>query len=144
MNIPRGALAQSVFVDTSALYAMFDLSDQWHVNAASEFGRLVPLRTLFVTSNLVVAETHRLLLQRVGAQLAREWLPSLIAFNIVFATDLDHQLSLDLIHAQPTAARTYTDASAIAMMRRFSIQRAFSFDRHFEYAGIQRIPDLQR
>jgi predicted nucleic acid-binding protein len=131
----------AALVDTSAFYALVDPDDQWHQPALRTFSRLARERAPLVTSNLLVAETHRLVLQRFGRQLAQDWLASLEALNILFQTETEHTRTLDILRGD-SLPRSYVDASALAIMETHGIETAFSFDRHFEYQGMVRIPVL--
>lgn len=131
---------RSVFVDTSAFVALLDRADQWHAAAVKGFTQLEDERRSLVTSNLVVAETHRLLLQRLGTRVLGEWVASLDAINLLFESEQDHQGTLDLLASAHGFRLTYTDAAALVTMERVGIEMAFSFDQHFEYRGLTRFP----
>lgn len=63
-----------VLVDTSAVYALIDRNDTHHRRAASIL-RSLPRRGLPpLLTNFIVAECHALLLSRLGADPARDWL----------------------------------------------------------------------
>src|SRR3972149_3713641 len=58
--------SRRVFVDTSAYFALADLQDANHGLAVAVHERLVAGRWRLFTTNFVVAETHALLLSRLG------------------------------------------------------------------------------
>ena len=133
---------RSVFVDTSAFVALLDRADQWHTAAVKGFVQLEEERRSLVTSNLIVAETHRLLLQRLGTRVLTEWIASLDAINLLFESEREHRDTLDLLASAHGVRLTYTDASALVTMERVGIGMAFSFDQHFEYRGLTRFPPM--
>lgn len=63
-----------VLVGASAIYALIDKDDSYHSRAVAIL-RSLPRHGLspFLT-NFIVAESHALLLSRLGAQTARAWL----------------------------------------------------------------------
>ena len=67
---------QTVFVDTGAFYAALNRRDQNHTEAVELFNRAIAEQWKLVTSNFVIAETHALILTRLGRDLAASWLRS--------------------------------------------------------------------
>ena len=129
---------RSVFVDSSAWIAFFSASDGQHSNAHAAFARATRERRLLVTSSLVVAEVHRLVLYRADIRTARAVLGRLTSSRDV---RVDHPAPalhvsaigfLDRLADQPV---TYADAMSFAMMRALRCTIALTFDRHFEMAG---------
>jgi len=59
-----------VFVDTGGFYAALNREDQYHREAAVLFTRAVEEAWQLFTSNCVVAETHALILARLGRDIA--------------------------------------------------------------------------
>jgi len=55
-----------LFVDTSAYFALTDKRDENHEAAAHFIHQLIRERTELLTTNYIVAETHTLLLNRIG------------------------------------------------------------------------------
>src|SRR5690606_38709944 len=72
---PTASGAIPVFVDSGAWIALVSARDQHH-STDTLFRHTIAARNRIVTSNLVLAEVHRLLLHRVGIAAAR---PSLRA-----------------------------------------------------------------
>src|ERR1700752_5355415 len=62
---------RKVFVDSSAWTAFFSASDGRHEEADASFRRIYEERHPLVTTNLVLAETHQVLLRRAGIRPAR-------------------------------------------------------------------------
>lgn len=65
-------------VDTSAIYALIDRSDDWHGKAKDLLKTLSEQGGDVILTNFIVAETHTLILSRLGHELARGRLKNLI------------------------------------------------------------------
>ncbi|MCY4581627.1 MAG: PIN domain-containing protein [Chloroflexi bacterium] len=128
------------FVDTSAFYARLDRSDQWHQRAVLGFLELARRNAILVTSNLVVAETHNLAWQRLGFQVARDWLALLADFNVRFQTSEEHQRTEQVLRSPIGPHLSYVDAASIVVMEAVSLSTIFSFDSDFALAGFSLYP----
>lgn len=131
---------RAVFVDSGAWIALVSTRDRHHREADALFRRAIAARNRIVTSNLVLAEVHRLLLHRVGIAAARTFLaraeasPSL---EILHANADHHTTALDSLDRFPDQAFTYADAVSFAIMGSLGCRRAIAFDHHFERAGFE-------
>ena len=65
------AAAGRLFVDSSGWIALVSARDRHHAEAHERFEAAAAQRRRLITTNLVLAETHRLLLFRAGPQAAR-------------------------------------------------------------------------
>lgn len=65
---------ESIFVDTSAWIALTDKSDKNHNRAASAYPSLLKTYKGLLTSNLVIAETHIIILNELGHDAAMDFL----------------------------------------------------------------------
>jgi predicted nucleic acid-binding protein len=129
-----------VFVDSSAWFAVASASDGRHVEADGLLREAVSKQIVLLTTNLVVAEVHRLALFRMGSQPAAAMLDRMSAsplVRIVFAT-ADHHVAarrwLGKLADQPIS---YTDAVSFAVMESMRCRTALTFDRHFAMAGFR-------
>jgi predicted nucleic acid-binding protein len=125
-----------VFVDTSAIYALIDRDDAEHSGAKSRLRALKKARVEPVLTNFVVAETHALLLARLGASVARAWLVRNV-WHVERATEADESAGRRIIAEYVDKTFSFTDAVSFAVMERLGMTRAFAFDRHFEQYGLQ-------
>jgi predicted nucleic acid-binding protein len=126
----------AVFVDTSALYALADRADRRHREGKAIAKRLRGQGTRVFTSNYVVAETHVLLLARLGHQVARRWLAA-FAMPTVQVTEADQAAARRLVLDRDDKEWSLTDVTSFCLMKRLGVARAFAFDRHFAQAGMQ-------
>jgi uncharacterized protein len=125
-----------VLVDTSAVYALIDRDDTYHRRATAIL-RSLPRRGLTpLLTNFVVAECHALLLSRLGADPAREWLLKQI-WLIEPVTPADEKRAREIIHRYVDKTFSYTDATSFAVMERLSVSEAFAFDPHFQQFGLK-------
>ncbi|HSD10610.1 MAG TPA: PIN domain-containing protein [Candidatus Binatia bacterium] len=125
-----------IFVDTSAIYALLDRSDRNHRAAATILEALTVRRAQPLVTNFVVAETHGLLVARLGPDIARRWLfGNVWAVERVMVKDEDH--AREILRGYEDKRFSYTDATSFAVMERLRLTEAFSFDRHFAQYGFQ-------
>lgn len=124
----------TVFVDTSALYALLDADDDGHDRAVR--GRDAIGVDNLVTHGYVVAETISLVRRRLGAAAAvrviDEFLPAL---DIV---DVDGELREAATRAFRAAVRSsvsFVDQTSFVFMRDKEIVRAWALDADFATAG---------
>ena len=131
-----------IFIDTGAFVARYLVRDQYHARAV-EAWRLLHRHRIATTSH-VLDEVFTLLGRRAGnafaAERARRFLTS-DALRLV-RPKLDDELSaVELFESYGDQGISFTDALSFAVMRRLSIARAFTFDRHFVLAGFEIWPE---
>ena len=128
-----------VFVDTSAYYAFIDRTDVSHIAAQSQFIRMFGDGTELVTTNFVLAETHALLLNRIGHIAAIRFLNTFFqsSMTLIRVTEADETSARQIIFAASDKDYSYTDATSFAVMNRLHIKVAFTLDHHFAQQGFQ-------
>lgn len=119
-----------LFVDSSAFYALIDRDDANHRRAFSLFRIAARRRRQLVTTNLVVAEAHALILSRLGRVLAARWLLSLTA-GVIRVTEEDESRAKSIIVTYHDKDFSYCDAASFAVMERLSLSQALAFGVHF-------------
>jgi predicted nucleic acid-binding protein len=133
--------ASGVYLDTSALYALFDSSDASHASAAQAWQRLIAGDTPLHTSNYVLLELSALLQSRLGLGAAGAFETHVLPWvNVQW---VDSALHAQAIAGVLTARRrdlSLTDCASFAAMRRMGLRRAFTFDRHFAEQGFEILP----
>ena len=129
-----------VFVDSSAWLAFFSQSDRNHEQADVAFRRALAARTRLLTTNLVLAEVHRLLLFRAGIRPAAAALDKVTgsqAVRIQFADANDHGKARRWLQKLDDQQISLTDAVSFAVMETARCRVALSFDRDFWIAGFE-------
>lgn len=130
----------TVFVDTSALYALLSATDAQHAAAQQTLLTLLDAEAELVSTNYVALESASLVQRRLGpdalAALRNGLLP-LVALRWVDAA-LDAEAWGALLERRDRAV-SLVDQVSFALMRRESITRAFAFDADFTAHGFERV-----
>jgi predicted nucleic acid-binding protein len=132
------ASANPIFVDSSGWIALFSARDQHHADADRLFRDAISSNRLFLTSNLVVAEVHRLLLYRAGERAALSALAHIEASSrvkILFAGSDHHQAAIVWLKRLSGVAVSYADAADFAIMETECCKEFIGYDQHFCTAG---------
>lgn len=134
----------AVFVDTSAWLAALSVREERHTTCATLYDELAAARTPLLTTSLVIAEMHGLLVRRRGA-ISGLTLIDLVysdpSFEIVRAdAELEARAVDGWLRRYPTLPLSLTDAVSFEAMRAHGVRAAFTLDRHFEKVGFRMIP----
>jgi predicted nucleic acid-binding protein len=121
-------------VDTSAFYAALNRKDRFHLDAAALFENAARDEWRLMTSNFVLAETHALMLTRLGQELASAWLQNVPAIVLRISRE-DEQKAMRIILDYRDKAFSYCDATSFAVIERLRIEGVMAFDRHFRQYG---------
>lgn len=127
-----------LFVDSGSWIALRSRRDQHHAEADRLFRNALERHIPLVTTNLVIAETHRLTLFRAGVEPAHRALDRIEASGRVaihFATADDHAVALRWLDRLRPRPVTYTDAVSFAVMAATRCSHVLSFDDDFVAAG---------
>jgi predicted nucleic acid-binding protein len=128
-------LRASIFVDTSAFFALADRTDRLH-NQAIQFFELN--ERLLVSSSLVAYETITLVRMRLGYEPAvkvGEMLLDQGAVPLIRATIADERKAWQMFKRYSDKRFSFVDCASFVLMRRLGIQAAFAFDRDFRQMG---------
>jgi predicted nucleic acid-binding protein len=133
-------------IDTGTFYALVDVHDEHHAVAAAIFEELAQSAPRLHTTNLVVAETHALILARLRRMdLALSYINNIYSSEhttIVHVTPSDQQRALTLLNQYSDKPFSFTDATSFVVIERLRIAHAFTFDRNFRQYGLQTLPAL--
>jgi predicted nucleic acid-binding protein len=132
------AVPRRLFVDSGAWIALRSQRDQHHIEAERLFHEAILRRVELLTTNLVIAETHRLTLFRTGAEPAFRALDRIDASPSVavrFPDADDHAAARRWLERMLPRPITYTDAVSFAVMEANRCQHVLGFDEDFAAAG---------
>ena len=127
-----------ILVDTSAVFALLDRSDANHRTARDTLEQLKRRWTEPFLTNFIVAESHALMLTRLGADTARRWLLSNV-WPVERVREEDESKATTIVGQYVDKTFSYTDATSFALMERLGLRTAFAFDPHFHQYGFQAI-----
>src|SRR5262249_54568739 len=134
----RAAAPARLFVDSGAWIALRSRRDQHHGDADRLFREAIARRISLFTTNLVIAEIHRLTLFRVGIQPALRALELLDAspnVTIQFPAAEEHAAARRWLARLAPRPITYTDAVSFAVMEQSRCRHVLGFDHDFVIAG---------
>ena len=139
-------MPRDIFLDAGAWIAINDAGDQHHA-AASEFYRHISReRRPLVTTNLVLAESYRLILYAAGHRSAIRFLDAMERsvqvgrLQLVYSSPGLEADARQILRQYDDQMFSYTDAVSFAVMRHLGITDAFAFDDHFSTLGFVRRP----
>ena len=123
----------SVFVDTSALFAVLDADDQSHEPARQTWTDLINQETDLVSTNFVLLEAFALVQHRLGIKAVRtlqeDVLPML---RVEWVAEAQHRIGVTALGTASNRKLSLVDCISFETMRRLGIKIAFTFDRQFE------------
>ena len=129
-----------IFVDTSAFYALEDISDDNHKNAIEVRDEIKNKKIKLITSNFVIDEILTLLRIKLGHDIA-----------VKFGKNIQKSKIIDVIHVTGEIEKlawgtfvkyqdkdfSFTDCTSFEIMRKYRINRGFTFDNHFKKFGFK-------
>jgi uncharacterized protein len=136
-----------LFVDTSAWSALVDPRHPDHRLLAEEVRSRIASGARMVTTNLVLAETHALLLQRAGQEVALRFLREVRREPLVVETstqELEDRAAEDWLARLRREDVSLGHAVSFAVMEARGIREALSLDQRFAEAGFTLVPGAQR
>lgn len=126
----------SVFVDTSALYALLDEGDRHHADAADTLRRLAG--TELVTHAFVVVESTALVARQLPWPASERLIDGLLPVIDVMPIDDDaYRAATAAYSASGSARMSLVDHASFALMRSLGIGRAFAYDEDFAREGFE-------
>ena len=131
----------TVFVDTSALYAVIDADDSNHPGAKAEWEGLLVSGTPLATTSYVLVETVALVQSRLGMQAVRLFQQDVSPMlAVTWIGETTHQAGLAGVLAAGRRGLSLVDCVSFEVMRHLGLQEAFAFDPHFAEQGFGCLP----
>lgn len=133
---PMSVIGNRVFGDTSGFLALMDKDDAHHPVAVREWRSCAANNCVLWTTDYVRLESCSLIQRRIGAAALEDFHDKVLAVATVIIVGED---GFERAFAQWRVARrrqlSLVDVASFDCMRRQSISRAFTFDRHFAEEG---------
>jgi predicted nucleic acid-binding protein len=125
----------SVFVDTSAWYALASVGDQDHRSAQAVYRDLVERKERLVTTSYALAETMGLIQRRLGWRPLELFAAATHTVDVVWIDRTRHREAETLLFARRRRAINIVDAASFVVMKALGIEDAFAFDEDYRREG---------
>jgi predicted nucleic acid-binding protein len=132
-----------MFIDTSALMALYLESDSRHREAASVLAGLRGKKIPFMATSDIFDETVTLLRRWGGyarAIAGGEALRQSRVLELVSVDDRARDEAWGLFKVHKDVKLSFTDCTSAAIMKRFELEDVFTFDSDFREFGFRMIP----
>jgi predicted nucleic acid-binding protein len=131
----------TIFVDTSALYAVLCQDDANYVAAAQYWKQVLLSEESLVCTNYVLIETIALLQHRLGMKAVKVFQDSVCpVFSIEWIDSDHHNSAVDSLLTANRRNLSLVDCTSFVIMRHLGIQNVFAFDEHFAEQGFTCLP----
>lgn len=130
----------TVFVDTSAFFALLDSESEMNPAALSALRTLADRDDVLVTHSYVVVESIALVQRRLGKAAVRAFLQNVAPeIETIWVDETLHSAGVAALLSSPSAI-SLVDHVSFAVMRERGIRTAFAFDVDFAKAGFTVVP----
>jgi len=126
-----------IFVDTSAIYAVLDQSDQNHAAARVLWFSLLESGSPMFTTNYVAVESCALAQNRLGLEAVRMIHEDILpALEVRWIDEAGHMLAMAALLAARRRKLSLVDCTSFSVMRQVGSRVSFAFDQHFTEEGL--------
>ena len=131
----------TVFVDTSALYALLDAGQDRHRAVSDAWEGLLAGTDTLVTTNYVLFETVTLVQNRLGMEAVRDLVQDILPIlGILWIGEDAHAAALSALLATDRRRLSLVDCASFEVMRRMGIRIALVLDADFAGMGLEVLP----
>src|SRR5919202_4171582 len=130
------------FVDSSAYLALLDTDDEHHRAAIATIQELAESRYRQFTTNVLLIESHALILSVLGRDRAAQFLQDMAESNtvVIRVRAADEERAKQILFQYTDKDFSFADALSFTVMERLGIRLAFTFDRDFAQYGFTVLP----
>jgi len=127
-----------VFIDTSAILAVLNANDQYHVAAANVWNALLSQSEQLYINNYVIVEVFSLLQNQFGPEAVRLFNNDVLpVLGITWVGESAHQQAVSALLAANRRTLSLVDCTSFETMRQLGISQVFAFDDHFKEQGFE-------
>lgn len=131
----------SIFVDTSAMYALLVSTEEEHAEVTSLFRELAECDRRMVTTNYVDLEATALLQHRFGIEAVRDFETRVLPLmDVVWIDQVLRQRALKRLFRSDRRQLSLVDCASFVVMDMEGIGEALSLDSDFEREGYRLLP----
>ena len=128
-----------IFIDTGAFLSRFIVKDSYHKKSLQLWKKIESRKIICYTSNFIIDELATLLIRRTGADFCYDKINRIYEspqFIVLRPTKENELNALELVKKYSDQEISFTDCISFELMKSQKIQTAFTFDKHFSFAGI--------
>ena len=131
----------SIYIDTSAFFAILDSGDEFHKESKDTFLRLIGDKEIFHSSNYIVIETMVLIQNRLGLDALRAFQDDIVPIiNIHWVDERIHNIAVSSLLIARRKNISFIDYTSFELMRLLGLKKVFTFDKHFEEQSFKLLP----
>ena len=131
----------NIFIDTAAFLAVLNANDRFHQPARNAWSEIIISGSALFAGNYVILETTALLQHRFGIDALRLFEGELLpVVEIAWVDEAIHKQGMSALLAANRRDLSLVDCTSFEMMRQRGLDRAFTFDPHFNEQGFEVIP----
>ncbi|MCL5985793.1 MAG: PIN domain-containing protein [Actinobacteria bacterium] len=137
---------QSIFIDTSAIFALFNKSDSLHKEAKSYYHSVLNNAYRLFTTNIVLTETFTLIKRRNFPHECGTICQSIknsSVISIFYSNEYVENKAFEIFLKYSDQRFSFTDCISFAFMELHDIDQAFTFDDDFKIFGFKVNPELK-
>ncbi len=133
----------TLYVDTSALFAVLDRDDLNHAEAKVIWSGLIQRDAVLYCSNYVVVECCALIQRLLGKQALRVFLKDMMPMLSVHWIEQGmHESAIEILLEAGKRGPSLVDCTSFGLMKQLGTRRAFAFDKHFVQQGFECVDSL--
>jgi len=131
----------SIYIDTSAFFAILDSGDKFHKESKDTFLRLIGDKEIFHSSNYITIETIVLVQNRLGLDAVRAFQDDIVPIiNIHWVDERIHNIAVSSLLIARRKNISFIDYTSFELMRLLGLKKVFTFDKHFEEQSFKLLP----
>lgn len=128
----------TIFIDTSAFYAILDAQDANHARAGDVMRDLAARDADLLCTNYVLLESTALVQRRLGIAAVRTLHEDIVPLlRIEWLSTEEHQAAVQAVLTANRRELSLVDCTSFDAMRRLGIRQVFAFDEHFSEQGFE-------
>jgi predicted nucleic acid-binding protein len=135
------------FLDTSALVALYDKTDENHAGALVLMETVKREKIGLVMSDYILDEAVTTALMRIGHEAAVRVGEFILGSSVVRLVWLDERIkraAWEYFKLHSDKKYSFTDCSSFVLMKELKVTKCLSFDGHFQQAGFSVLAKLGR
>lgn len=131
----------SIYIDTSAFFAILDSGDKFHKESKDTFLRLIGDKEIFHSSNYITIETIVLVQNRLGLDAVRAFQDDIVPIiNIHWVDERIHNIAVSSLLIARRKNISFIDYTSFELMRLLGLKKVFTFDKHFKEQSFKLLP----